>query len=220
MTINGYTYRNTVAVMGGEYMVGVANEHRKPAKVENGGTVDVTLELDTEKREVTVPPELAAALAKDKAAKAAWDKLSYSHQRQHAEPIAAAKAEDTKAQARREDDRDAESRRSPSEGTDYACRGQHRPKRVHQHLRPRLALIDGVEPVEEGAVLAQDHLRALAVRPELDGRDRNREARAVHRHLVGVDDAVVGHDVVVAHLEGERWSSRPSRRSRTRGRLP
>lgn len=97
VTINGYTYRNTVAVMGGQYMVGVANEHRKPAKVENGGTVDVTLELDLEKREVTVPPELAAALATDKAAKAAWDKLSYSHQRQHAEPIAAAKAEDTKA---------------------------------------------------------------------------------------------------------------------------
>jgi hypothetical protein len=97
VTINGYTYRNTVAVMGGKYMVGVANEHRKPAKVENGGTVDVTLELDTEKREVVVPPELAKALAKDKAAKAAWDKLSYSHQRQHVEPIANAKAEDTKA---------------------------------------------------------------------------------------------------------------------------
>ena len=97
VTINGYTYRSSVAVMGGKFMVGVANEHRKPAKVENGGTVDVTLELDTEKREVVVPPELAAALAKDKAAKAAWDKLSYSHQRQHVEPLAAAKAEDTRA---------------------------------------------------------------------------------------------------------------------------
>jgi hypothetical protein len=97
VTINGYTYRNTVAVMGGQYMVGVANEHRRPAKVENGGTVDVTLELDFEKREVVVPPELAKALSKDKAAKAAWDKLSYSHQRQHAEPIANAKAEETKA---------------------------------------------------------------------------------------------------------------------------
>jgi hypothetical protein len=97
VTINGYTYRSSVAVMGGKFMVGVANEHRKPAKVENGGTVDVTLELDREKREVVVPPELAKALAKDKAAKAAWDKLSYSHQRQYAEPIAAAKAEDTKA---------------------------------------------------------------------------------------------------------------------------
>ena len=97
VTINGYTYRNTVAVMGGQYMIGIAHEHRKPAKVENGGTVDVTLELDLEKREVAVPPELAKALSKDKAAKAAWDKLSYSHQRQHAEPIANAKAEDTKA---------------------------------------------------------------------------------------------------------------------------
>jgi hypothetical protein len=97
VTINGYTYRSSVAVMGGKFMVGVAHEHRKPAKVENGGTVDVTLELDLEKREVAVPPELAAALSKDKAAKAAWDKLSYSHQRQHAEPIANAKADETKA---------------------------------------------------------------------------------------------------------------------------
>ena len=28
VTINGYTYSNTVAVMGGEYMVGVSAEHR------------------------------------------------------------------------------------------------------------------------------------------------------------------------------------------------
>jgi hypothetical protein len=97
VTINGYTYRSSVAVMGGKFMVGVASEHRKPANVENGGTVDVTLELDTEKREVVVPPELAAALDADPAAKAAWAKLSYSHQRQHVEPIAAAKADDTKA---------------------------------------------------------------------------------------------------------------------------
>jgi hypothetical protein len=97
VTINGYTYRSSVAVMGGKFMVGVANEHRKPANVENGGTVDVTLELDTEKREVVVPPELAAALDADPDAKAAWAKLSYSHQRQHVEPIAAAKADDTKA---------------------------------------------------------------------------------------------------------------------------
>jgi hypothetical protein len=97
VTINGYTYRNTVAVMGGQFMVGVANEHRKPAKVENGGTVDITLELDTEKREIEPPKELAAALSKDKAANAAWDKLSYSHKRRHADAIAGAKTEETKA---------------------------------------------------------------------------------------------------------------------------
>lgn len=97
VTINGYTYRNTVAVMGGQYMIGVAAVHRKPAGVENGGVVEVTLELDTEKREIEVPPELQAALDADPAAKAAWDKLSYSHQRQHVEPIAAAKAAETKA---------------------------------------------------------------------------------------------------------------------------
>ena len=97
VTINGYTYRNTVAVMGGQFMVGVANEHRKPAKVENGGTVDITLELDTETRAIEPPAELADALARDKVAKGAWDTLSYSRKRQLAEPIAGAKAADTRA---------------------------------------------------------------------------------------------------------------------------
>lgn len=97
VTINGYTYRNTVAVMDGQFMIGVAHEHRKPAGVEDGGTVDVTLELDTEKREVAVPPDLAAALEAEPEARVAWDKLSYSVQRQQAEPIAAAKGGDTRA---------------------------------------------------------------------------------------------------------------------------
>lgn len=98
VTINGtYSYRNTVAVMGGDYMVGVSAEHREKSGLKGGDKIEVELTLDTAPREVAVPPELAAALAKDKVAKAAWDKLSFSHKRQHAEPIAAAKAEETKA---------------------------------------------------------------------------------------------------------------------------
>src|SRR5688572_33293491 len=65
VTINGYTYRNTVAVMGGAYMIGVSSEHRVPAKVKGGDEVDVELQLDTAPREVTVPPELGAALDAD-----------------------------------------------------------------------------------------------------------------------------------------------------------
>jgi Domain of unknown function (DUF1905)/Bacteriocin-protection, YdeI or OmpD-Associated len=66
VTINGYTYRSTVAVMGGTFMVGVAAEHRTAAGVEGGDTVKVTLELDTEPRITPVPPDLAEALAKAK----------------------------------------------------------------------------------------------------------------------------------------------------------
>lgn len=60
VTINGYTYRNTVAVMGGVYMVGVSAEHRAGAGVAGGDEVDVEIELDTAPREVTVPDDFAA----------------------------------------------------------------------------------------------------------------------------------------------------------------
>src|SRR3954468_2519410 len=96
VTINGHTYRNTIAVMGGKYMVGVSAEHRAGAGVSAADTVDVDIELDDAPRTVEVPPELAKALAKDKAAKAAFDGLSYTNQRRHAEAIASAKTDETR----------------------------------------------------------------------------------------------------------------------------
>src|SRR5215213_8957422 len=62
VTINGYTYRNTVAVMGGVFMLGVSAEHRAAAGVQAGNEIDVDIELDTAPREVTVPPDFADAL--------------------------------------------------------------------------------------------------------------------------------------------------------------
>ena len=69
VTINGYTYRNTVAAMGGAFWVGVSAEHRAGAGVAAGDHIEVELELDTAPREVTVPPDLADALDRDPAAK-------------------------------------------------------------------------------------------------------------------------------------------------------
>ena len=77
-TINGFTYRSTVAVMGGKFMLGISNDVRKSAGVEAGETVEVDLELDTEVREVPMPPDFAAALARDAKAKKFFDGLSYS----------------------------------------------------------------------------------------------------------------------------------------------
>ena len=77
-TINGFTYRSTVAVMGGKFMLGISNDVRKSAGVEAGETVEVDLELDTEVREVPIPPDFAAALARDAKAKKFFDGLSYS----------------------------------------------------------------------------------------------------------------------------------------------
>ena len=95
VTIKGYTYRNTVAVMGGKYMVGVAAEHREKAGVKGGDKVEVTLELDTAPREVEVPKDFAAALKKAKA-REAFDKLAYTHRKEHVRAIEEAKAPETR----------------------------------------------------------------------------------------------------------------------------
>lgn len=98
VTIDGrYSYRSTIASMGGKFLIGFSAEHRAKSGLKGGEKIDVELTLDTAPRVVDVPPELAAALGKDKAAKAAWDKLSYSHQRQHQLAIDGAKAADTRA---------------------------------------------------------------------------------------------------------------------------
>jgi len=80
-TINGYTWRSTIAVMGGEYWLGVSNDVRAQAGVEAGQEVDLELEVDTEKREVVVPADFAAALDGDPGARAFFDGLSYSNRR-------------------------------------------------------------------------------------------------------------------------------------------
>ncbi len=60
VTINGYTYRNTIAVMGGVFMVGVSAENREKAGVAGGEEVDVDIELDPEPRELVLPHDFAA----------------------------------------------------------------------------------------------------------------------------------------------------------------
>jgi len=87
VTINGFTYRSTVAVMGGAFMVGVSAENRAGASVKGGDEVDVDMELDTEPRTVEVPPELAAALDADPAAKATFEKLSPSNKGWHVSQV-------------------------------------------------------------------------------------------------------------------------------------
>jgi hypothetical protein len=96
VTIAGHSYRSTVAVMGGEYLVGVSVENRRLAGVEAGDVVDVRLELDTEPREVEVPADLAAALATNPTAAAAFDKLSYSNRLRHVLGVEDAKTAETR----------------------------------------------------------------------------------------------------------------------------
>ena len=96
VTIAGHSYRSSVAVMGGEYLVGVSVENRRLAGVEAGDIVDVRLELDTEPRDVVVPADLALALAADPAAATAFEKLSYSNRRRHVLGVEDAKTDATR----------------------------------------------------------------------------------------------------------------------------
>src|ERR1700759_834323 len=77
-TVNGYTWRTSVARMGGEFLVGLPREVREGAGVTAGDDVEVILELDTAPREVEVPEALAAALATDPKAKAAFDSMAFT----------------------------------------------------------------------------------------------------------------------------------------------
>jgi hypothetical protein len=96
VTINGHTYRSTVAVLGGRFMLGVSNEVRANAGVTAGDEVEIEMELDTAPREVALPPELAKELARDSAARTAFDALSYSKQRLLVDPVANAKTAETR----------------------------------------------------------------------------------------------------------------------------
>jgi hypothetical protein len=96
VTLNGYSWRSTVAVYGGQYYLPVARGNRMAAKVELGDWVEVKLELDTALREVELPPALTEALAADSDVKAAFDKLSVTTRREHAEAIISAKHEETR----------------------------------------------------------------------------------------------------------------------------
>jgi hypothetical protein len=95
-TVNGYTWRTSVARMGGEFLLGLNREVRQGAGAEAGDTVEVEIELDDVPREVDVPEALASALAADPAAKQAFDSLAYTHRKEYARWIAEAKRDETR----------------------------------------------------------------------------------------------------------------------------
>ena len=97
VTIGGHSYRSTIAAYDGAYMLPLAAEHREAAGVAAGQEVEVDLEVDDAPREVEVPEDLAAALAADLAAQAAFETLSYSNKRRIVLSVEGAKAAETRA---------------------------------------------------------------------------------------------------------------------------
>jgi Bacteriocin-protection, YdeI or OmpD-Associated/Domain of unknown function (DUF1905) len=96
VTVNGHSYRSTVATVDGQPMVGLSADNRMAAGVAGGDTVDVEIELDTEPRDVEIPTELAAALAADVKARQFFASLSNSQKSWHTLQIAGAKTAETR----------------------------------------------------------------------------------------------------------------------------
>lgn len=95
-TVNGHRWRTSVVRMGGEFLLGLNREVREGANAKAGDTVELRLELDTKPREVEVPEALERALAQDDAARAAFDKLAYTHRKEYARWVAEAKRDATR----------------------------------------------------------------------------------------------------------------------------
>ncbi len=96
VTINGYAYRTTVAVMGGIFMMPLSSENRAKAGVTAGDTIKVKIELDTEPRIVIVPTDLKIALSNFSGTTAKFENLSYSIRKEYVRQVESAKAQETR----------------------------------------------------------------------------------------------------------------------------
>ena len=96
VTIAGYSYASTVAVMGGRYLLPLARAHREAAGVAGGETHEVTLDHDTSSRDSPVPEDLATALAAA-GVRGAFDALAPSKRKAHVVSVESAKAPETRA---------------------------------------------------------------------------------------------------------------------------
>jgi uncharacterized protein YdeI (YjbR/CyaY-like superfamily) len=85
-----------VAPVRGEYKIPVSSDVREKAGVSAGDEVDVDVVLDTEPREIAVPPDLAEALERDPEVKRSFDGLSRSKKRRLVDPIGQAKTAETR----------------------------------------------------------------------------------------------------------------------------
>lgn len=101
VTLNGYTYRSTIAAMGGPPCIPLRKSHRESAGLEGHETIEVRVDLDMEKRVVVPPADFVRALKANGDVWFQWQKLSYTHQREHVEAIEGAKKAETRARRMR-----------------------------------------------------------------------------------------------------------------------
>jgi hypothetical protein len=95
-TLNGAPFRSSLSPYGRIHYLGINRTLREQAGVQAGDLVEIALEKDDEPRQVSLPPDFAQALRENPAAQAAWDRLSYSHQREHVQAVEEAKKPETR----------------------------------------------------------------------------------------------------------------------------
>ena len=96
VTVANRSARLRLAVMGGENVIGLSKAARADLGIEIGDEVDVRIDRDDAPRHVDVPAELTAAWAEHPDVVAAFQKLSYTHQREYAEWVGSAKQQATR----------------------------------------------------------------------------------------------------------------------------
>jgi hypothetical protein len=96
VTLNGYSYRSTVAVMGGKFLIPLSKEHREAAGVKGGQEVQVTLEHDTKPRIVDIPADLKHILDSNEKCRVAFEKLPPSGKKEVVRHIESAKTAATR----------------------------------------------------------------------------------------------------------------------------
>ena len=96
ITINGHSWKSRIAILRGRYLIGLSNANRQAAGVATGDEVEVELAIDVEPRVVVEPTDFAHAMDADPLARAAYDRLSYSHKREHVRAIESAKKPETR----------------------------------------------------------------------------------------------------------------------------
>jgi hypothetical protein len=97
ITINGHSWPSRVAIMRGRYLLGLSNANRQAAGVVTGEEVEVEVEFDAEPPVVVEPADFTRALDADPVARAAYDRLAFSHRREHVRAIESAVKPETRA---------------------------------------------------------------------------------------------------------------------------
>ena len=96
VTVNGFEYRSTVAVMGGRYLIPFSSDKRAATGLEGGAAIDVTLVVDAAPRVVEVPADLAAVL-EEAGLVTAFEALAPSARKAHVTSVESAKTPETRA---------------------------------------------------------------------------------------------------------------------------